>query len=208
MRTSESVNKLMSALAKAQSVLESAKKDALNPHFRAKYADLSSIFDAIRKPLADNGIAVMQGCKIVDVARRPSAESKLTGTLGTDVLEFVSVLVTRIAFEDQWIESDTPILCSKPNDPQALGSAITYARRYSLSAMLSVAVDDDDGEAAVTRDIKPAAPAAPAKAKAPSMSLPPPAAAPAAAPAAKNRDYPLPPPASKGGIPDDADCPF
>jgi hypothetical protein len=183
MRTSEKTDKLSNALAVAQGVIAFAKKDSANPFFKSSYADLASVIEAVRKPLADNKLAVMQGC-VVDGG--------------------VTLLTTRLSCEDQWVESDTPVLCSKPNDPQALGSAITYARRYSLSAMLGVAADDDDAETAMARDGKPSAPPAPAKAKAPSMSLPPPIAA----PATKNRDYPLPPPASKGGIPDDADCAF
>ena len=183
MRTSEKTDKLSNALSAAQGVIAFAKKESANPFFKASYADLASVIEAVRKPLADNKLAVIQGC-VVDGS--------------------VILLTTRLSCEEQWIESDTPILCSKPNDPQALGSAITYARRYSLSAMLGVAADDDDGEAAMTRDSKPSAHPAPAKAKAPSISLPPPTSA----PAAKNRDYPLPPPASKGGIPDAEDCPF
>jgi len=139
---SQSLGELAKALAKAQSELAGAKKDATNPHFRSKYADLASVWDACRKPLADNGLSVLQ---------YTTAQYEQT------------VLVTLLVHTSgEFVEGVTPLLVGKA-DMQALGSAITYARRYGLSAMVGVAPEDDDGNAAVATETK----AAPAKATKP-----------------------------------------
>jgi hypothetical protein len=125
---SQTLGELAKALAKAQSELAGAKKDATNPHFRSKYADLASVWDACRKPLADNGLTVMQY---------------------TAVREQQPFLVTLLVHASgESVEGETPLLYGKA-DMQALGSAITYARRYGLAAMVGVAPEDDDGNAAV-----------------------------------------------------------
>lgn len=138
MKTSEQVGKLNAAMAKMQAALDVAKKDAANPYFKSKYCDLTGVWDVLRKPLTDNGLSVVQCPDEVD------------GKL---------MLVTRISCEDQWLESCMPVTIpdSKKTDPQAVGSAITYARRYAISAICGVVADiDDDAEAAVDR--KPAVP--------------------------------------------------
>lgn len=132
--------KLAEALAKAQGQIRGAAKDTTNPHFKSKYADLASVWEACRKPLADNGLSVVQFTKIVGDDRQP-------------------VLVTRLLHSSgECIEGDTPLLMGK-QDMQALGSAITYARRYGLAAMVGIAPEDDDGNAAVARTTEPAVPA-------------------------------------------------
>lgn len=127
---SEQINELASALNKAQAELQSAKKDANNPFFKSKYADLTSVWEAARPVLAKNGLSVAQTVG-------------LTGL--TTILMHSS---------GQYIEDTMPIVVAKQNDPQALGSAITYARRYALAAIVGVVADDDDGNAAAA---KPAA---------------------------------------------------
>jgi hypothetical protein len=129
--SSESINEIATALAKAQAEIEGASKDSLNPHFRSSYADLASVWDACHKALAKNSIAVVQQTQIYD------------GGL---------VLVTKLVHSSgQWFRSEYPINPVK-SDPQGIGSAITYARRYSLMAMTGVAGrDDDDGNAASGR---------------------------------------------------------
>lgn len=132
MKTSESINELADALSKAQAKIEGAKKDALNPHFKSKYADLASVWEAIREPLAANGLSIAQGTEFFGDA---------------DNLHLV--LCTRLLHKSgQWIESVIPVRPVK-DDPQGMGSALTYARRYALSAMAGVAPEDDDGEAAM-----------------------------------------------------------
>lgn len=120
---SDQVNELFAALSKAQAVMEHASKDKSNPFFKSRYADLASVWDVCRKPLADNGLSVSQ------TTRRDEAGITLITTLGHS--------------SGQWIRSEMPVLTLK-NDPQALGSALTYSRRYSLSSMVGVAADDDD----------------------------------------------------------------
>jgi hypothetical protein len=127
---SPSIDQLATALAKAQSEMENAKKDSVNPHFRAAYADLASIWDAARAVLGKHGLAVVQ------TIRAENGES---------------VLTTRLMHASgQWIASELPILAAAKK-PQEFGSALTYARRYALAAIVGVASDDDDGEAAAGR---------------------------------------------------------
>jgi len=124
---SENINELVKALSKAQGSVLKAKEENLNPFFKSKYADLTSIWDACRDALFKNGFAVIQ-------------------TLNK--IEEKTVLITTLAHESgQWIRSFSPIPNVKP-DPQSVGSAITYMRRYSLAAIVGVSTHDDDGEAA------------------------------------------------------------
>jgi len=117
------------ALVKAQSQIRIAIKDSNNPHFRSKYADLASVWDAVRDALHSNGLAVLQ-LSDVDASGVP-------------------VLLTRIIHTSgQHVEGRYPIVCKDPQDPQKMVAATTYARRASLSAALGVIADDDDGNAA------------------------------------------------------------
>lgn len=130
MEKSETIGKLAEALAKAQGAIQGAIKDQANPYFKSKYADLSSVWDACRKPLSENGLAVVQT------------------TCGYDPDSVtVETLLTHLSGE--WIKSTLTMRPVKA-DPQGIGSCITYARRYSLAAMVGVAPEDDDGNAAST----------------------------------------------------------
>lgn len=131
MKHSEAINEIGAALAKAQLVMKGAKKDSANPFFKSKYADLSSVAGACLDQLNENGIAVVQA---------PS----------TTPDGAVSVETMFLHSSGQWM-SET--VTGKPKDegPQALGSLITYLRRYSLAAFAGVAPEDDDAEAAEGR---------------------------------------------------------
>lgn len=124
---SESIAKLSEALAKAQGEITGALKDSANPFFKSKYADLASCWDACRAPLAKNGLAVIQ-----------LAESDSEAVILTTVLSHLS---------GEWIEGRLRVT-PKDATPQAFGSALTYARRYALTAMVGVAQVDDDGNSA------------------------------------------------------------
>ena len=127
METSENINEIATALAKAQGQIEAALKDKTNPHLRSKYADLASVWDACRHQLSSNGIAIVQAPETTE--KGVSIETLLCHSSG------------------QWVKSS----CFIPVDKytaQGFGSAITYARRYSLAAFVGVAPDDDDGNGA------------------------------------------------------------
>lgn len=126
MQRSESINELAAAMAKAQGAIQHAAKDAANPFFKSKYADLASCWDACRKPLSDNGLAIMQ-LPTCDGATA-TVETILTHSSG------------------QWISESLTMMC-KESTAQGIGSTITYARRYSLCAMAGIAPEDDDGNA-------------------------------------------------------------
>ena len=125
MKTSEQISELAAALAAAQGAMQNAVMNRINPHFKSKYADLAAIFDAARKPLSTNGLAIVQ-------------------TIGDGVLH------TRLLHTSgQWIASEHPLPMS--GRPQEIGSALTYARRYSLSALIGIAADEDDDANAANR---------------------------------------------------------
>jgi hypothetical protein len=122
---------LFEALAKAQGKIENALKDKSNPFFKSKYADLSSIWDACREPLSSNGLAIIQ------TVEGPKENMYLNTWLGHS--------------SGQWMKSKLQLIILK-HDPQSVGSAITYARRYALSALVGICADeDDDAEKAMAR---------------------------------------------------------
>jgi hypothetical protein len=124
---SESIALLAAALHKAQGKIKAALKDSTNPHFRSKYADLSSVVDAVKSPLLECGISFLQG--VQDAEGGVAVETMLLHTSG------------------EWISSTLRIPAVK-QDAQGYGSAITYGRRYGLQAMCGVPAEDDDGNAA------------------------------------------------------------
>lgn len=126
--TSPETDKLDEALAKAQGKMRSAKKDAVNSHFGTNYADLASVVDACRDALAEHGISVTQWPIL---------------TAGGSGIH----LVTRLALAGQWMRATFAVPVAQVT-AQGMGSAITYARRYALSAALGIAAEDDDGNAA------------------------------------------------------------
>ena len=119
------LNELAAALAKAQGAMNNASMNRINPHFKSKYADLAALWDAVRKPLSDNGLSVVQ------IIRDGSLHTMLLHTSG------------------QRLCSDYPLPATAR--PQEMGSALTYARRYSLSALVGIAADEDDDANAVTQ---------------------------------------------------------
>jgi len=131
---SDDVGKLFEALAKAQGQLKKAKENSKNPFFKSTYANLESVWDAARSALSQNNLSIVQAPKI-----GANGEWILKTILGHS--------------SGQFICSEFPIIMNK-RDIQGFGSAITYAKRYSLSAMVGVSPgnDDDDGNAAVKRD--------------------------------------------------------
>jgi hypothetical protein len=134
MEHSEQIMELAKALSKTQGEIKSVSKDAVNPFFKNKYATLDAIWEAIRKPLSTNGLAVLQ----------------TTYDQQGIVLE-----TTLVHSSGQWVRSYLP-LNAKANDPQSIGSALTYARRYSLSAILGISADeDDDANAATSKQTVP-----------------------------------------------------
>lgn len=127
---SPTIAKLAAALAKAQGQIENADKDAKGTY--GKYATLAATWDAIRKPLAENKIAVYQ--RILTMNGRSVMATMLIHASG----EFIDDCELELKFDSS----------GRMNAMQAMGSAVTYARRYSLQSVTGVApADDDDGVA-------------------------------------------------------------
>ncbi len=124
---SESIAAIAPALVLAQTQMSVAVKDTKNPFFKSMYADFNSVREAVVPALNANGIMVMQPI--------------VNGSVRT-------ILIHK---SGEFVGCDTPIVVSKDRDAQAMGSAISYSRRYGLSALLAVGSEDDDGESAMGR---------------------------------------------------------
>jgi hypothetical protein len=139
MQTSESINEVAKAMALAQGSIRPASKSSVNPHLKSKYADIASVWDAIREPLSTNGLAALQD-------------------LTAD--EFGVSVKTRIVHSSgQWMEFGPLAIPMTKRDPQGFGSACTYAKRYALCAVLGIVSgdEDDDGDKC-TRDYQESSP--------------------------------------------------
>ena len=137
---SNSIAALAAALSAAQGAIEAASKGAVNPYFKSKYADLNALREVIREPLAVNGLSITQFARTVSNGERVEVETMLMHSSG-EYLRDTLVLPVGRKFDKEGE--------AMPVDVQSIGSAITYARRYALSSILSLAADDDDGNAAV-----------------------------------------------------------
>lgn len=146
MNSSENINELATAMAKFQAEVKPALKGSTNPYFKSKYADLQSCWDAAREALTKNGLSVIQGGPPYLV-------------LPANNGEVVTVCTRLLHSSGQWIESSLTMKPAKA-DPQGVGSAVTYARRYALAAILGLVADeDDDGNAATHGEAKNSLPA-------------------------------------------------
>lgn len=123
MKTSETLKEISVALVKAIGEIPNPPKNAVNPHFKNRYADLASIIETVKPILLKNGLTVIQG-------------SEADGNI-------VTVRTRIIHVSGEWIENSLT-MAAAGSDPQKIGSAITYARRYSISSFLNIAADDDD----------------------------------------------------------------
>lgn len=123
----ESVKELYAAFIKAQAEFGSVIKDKANSHLKSHYATLASVVEAFRDALNKNGLSVLQP------------------TIYKDGMVFI--VTTLIHTSGQWLRSYYPVITQR-SDPQGLGSGMTYARRYSLMALMGLAPEDDDGEGA------------------------------------------------------------
>lgn len=126
---SESISNLAAALVAFSGEVKSIEKDGKNPHFKSQYTTLDHMIDETKPLLTKNGLTVMQF---------PGGDGEKV-TMRTMILHS----------SGEWIESEPLTLRPTKNDPQGAGSAITYARRYSYAAALSLSLgDDDDGNEA------------------------------------------------------------
>ena len=119
---------LASAMAKAFAAIEGATKSAANPHFKSKYADLTSVIEAIKPALVANGLFFVQA------------------TIPNDKGVEIRTVLHHLGGEH--LDLGTLFVPADKNNAQAFGSALTYARRYALVTAFGVPVEDDDGNAA------------------------------------------------------------
>jgi len=130
-KTSEKINEIAGALVQAQAQMGAAFKDNTNPHYKSGFASLASVILTVKEPLHNNGLSFVQP------------------TIRTD--GFVGCETRIMHTSGQWMEGELTLPLTK-QDPQAAGSAITYARRYSLMSMLGLPTTDDDAESAIEED--------------------------------------------------------
>jgi len=122
------MKELAMALAKAQAEIGAAAKSSVNPHFKSKYADLSEVWDAWQKVGPKHGLSIAQTVKLLDGGQQ-------------------ALVTTLLHVSGESLTSEMLLTPSK-NDMQGIGSAITYARRYCMAALVGIVQDDDDGNAA------------------------------------------------------------
>ena len=139
MKKSETLTEFSKAFAKTQQEMKQPLKDANNPFFKSKYVPLENVVEAITESASKNGLSFTQF---------PSSDEDGNVTVGTLVMHS----------SGEWIEYDPIKMKPVKNDPQSIGSAITYAKRYALSAIFGITSDqDDDGnEATQTKKQAPA----------------------------------------------------
>lgn len=147
MKTSETISKFSTAFTKAQNLMGSAKKGSDNPFFRSKYADLAAVLEAVKEPLNSSGISILQPVSFENGFHH---------------------VTTMLLHESGEFISETMKLEITKNDMQALGSAISYARRYSLQSITGLPAEDDDGEKSMQRAVPKSVATAPAKVPTPS----------------------------------------
>jgi hypothetical protein len=129
MTTSEQIADLAAALVKAQAEMKPAAKESKNDHFKSKYADFSSVWEACRGPLTTHGIAVLQEVTLTEPG--------------------VCVSTRLLHSSGQWIQFEPLTVPVGKRDAHGVGSATSYGKRYALSAAVGVVAEDDDGNAAV-----------------------------------------------------------
>lgn len=127
---SDALDKLAAALSKAQGEIKSAAKDSVNPHFKSHYADLASLDEASKEALAKNGLSIVQ---------MPRASGRQ-----------VTLVYLLLHESGQYLGSDC-MMTAQQDTPQAVGSCITYLRRYTKAALVGISQSDDDGNEASHR---------------------------------------------------------
>lgn len=150
MKTSESLAAIAPALVKASAELRAVVKDRVNPHFKSSYASLDQIMEAVRPTLAKHGLTLVQG------ATAPHTDE--TGRVAAFTIETMLLHAS-----GEFITNHIVMPLGKA-DPQGAGAAASYGRRYGVSALLSLATeDDDDGNGAMPAKVVPIKKAAPVR---------------------------------------------
>lgn len=134
MNKSESIKELATALAKFQGEIKNPSNTAINPFFKSKYAPLETVLNTVRPVLAKHGLSILQA---------PSGDG-----------EHIIVTTTLLHISGEWIESPELVLKADKATAQGAGSAITYARRYALSAILGISSEDDDDGNVAEKQVK------------------------------------------------------
>ena len=134
MKRSESIKAIAPAFLKAQIEIGTAVKGSVNPFFKSNYADLGSVMETCKEALNKNGISVLQ-------------------PVGVDTVETILLHES-----GEWFSETMNITAKSDNNPQDRGSAITYARRYSLQSMVFIPAEDDDGNKATPKKDEKKAP--------------------------------------------------
>lgn len=132
METSTTIKEISKALFNFQSKINKVSKTSINPHFKNKYADLNSILDSCYPALQDCGLIITQ---------HPHGADLVTTLIHAE--------------SGEYFQSYCPIKVKDETNPQAMGSGITYARRYALQSILCLGSEDDDGNQATMPKGKP-----------------------------------------------------
>lgn len=134
MNKSESIKELATALAKFQGEIKNPSNTAINPFFKSKYSPLDTVLNTVRPILSKHGLSIIQA---------PSGDG-----------ESIIVATTLLHSSGEWMEFPNLVLKADKATAQGAGSAITYARRYALSAILGISSEDDDDGNVAEKQVK------------------------------------------------------
>jgi hypothetical protein len=126
MRTSDAIESIAKAMCEAQRLMKPAIKDSVNPHFKSKYSDISSVWESIRDPLTSQGLTVWQDVTTED--------------------GLVCITTRVVHSSGQWVEFGPLNIPLTKKDAHGVGSSVSYGKRYALCAALGVVSGDEDDD--------------------------------------------------------------
>jgi len=142
MKTSESIIEISKALLAIQKEIETIKKNAINPFYNSQYATLDEILEIIKPICNKHSVVLLQD--ITDL-KIPTERTRIKNN-ETEIVNINNITISTMLIHEsgEWIQQEGLTLPNEKNTAQGAGGAVTYGRRYSLSAMLGIATEQDD----------------------------------------------------------------
>ena len=167
-------------LINARKDFKPLKESAYNPFFKSKYADLKEVINSVKDALVNNGLGFYQSADTISETKEiVTTTVDKNGTTKTEskIVGYSKITTTIFSVSGETITTTYPLIISDTADPQKVGSAVTYAKRYALTAALGIASEDDDAQsvsrpAAQTASAKPTQQAKPATSAKPAETKP------------------------------------
>ncbi len=164
------------SLINARRDFKPLKESAYNPFFKSRYADLKEVINSVKESLSANGLGFYQSADpISDTKEVIITTTDKNGTIKTEtkIIGYSKITTTIFSVSGETITTTYPLIISDTADPQKVGSAVTYAKRYGLTAALGIASEDDDANSSVSRPAAQTASAKPTQQAKPATSAKP-----------------------------------